>query len=276
MLLKETLTPQQKIELFSGNATGIFKHLFVDGNPLYVMSEQLSIGYYIYHSPNKQISRTYSETIDFIKENPSITQSADEIMARIISGRFMDKWLRIESTLRDSYNPLDSISITESKEAGNTETKTYGTVVTTGGQDTDTLRKEGTITDDGNTGTDETVIYSRSIDSGVYGFNSSNAVPSDSDSESSSETTTGSAETNTSHNQRTTDETHTTTREKGSTESKTGEDTLSLDVDETTHTSGRKTSGAELVQAEIDVRKLNILFDIIYTDLDSVLTLQVY
>ena len=57
---------------------------------------------------------------------------------------------------------------------------------------------------------------------------------------------------------------------------KTGTETKNFTIDETFSKSGRNVAGADLIQAEIEMRVKQIFFDIVYRDIDSVATIPLY
>lgn len=227
----------------------------------------------------------------------------------IIRPKFIDKWLRVYDTLiTKQYDALKGFEHTEHKEGNNSDTTTYDTSVGKTGDNTDTVtynsqngrtgNNTDTITyntnteDNGKTGTKETTTTNRENSADVYGFNSASPVGDNTDTENATETVIGNADDNTTHNVQTKTGTETkgyevdeTVAKTGTdtknitiseTENKTGTDTKNFVIDEDVTKSGRNATGAELVEAELNLRNTQIFFDIVYRDIDSVVTLAIY
>lgn len=194
------------------------------------------------------------------------------------------------------------------KRGTNTDVMTYDTESGKQGTNTDTTTFDTNVEDNGKTGTSETTTRNVTDDNNVYGFNSSTPVGDTNSIESTSETIVGEADKNTSYNLQT--KTGTESKEFGIDETitKTGTDSRAIGIDETitksgtdsraigideseTHTgtdttditidekvvrNGRDGSGAELVTEELNLRNTQLFFDIIYADIDSIATLQIY
>ena len=227
----------------------------------------------------------------------------------ICSRKFTDKWNRIYDALIDSqYNILfdkeytedktgnnqnkDTHNTTKAKEGNNTDVMTYDTNSGKQGTNTNTTTFDTNVEDNGNTGTSEITTRNVSDENNVYGFNSSNAVGDTNSTETTTETVVGDADKNTSHNLQTKtgteskefgiDETITKTgtdsRTLGISESETytGTDTKDITISEKIVRSGRDGSGAELITEELNLRNTQLFFDIVFEDIDSVTTLQIY
>ena len=194
------------------------------------------------------------------------------------------------------------------KIGNNTDVMTYDTESGKRGTNTDTTTFDTNVEDNGKTGTSETTTRNVENSDDVYGFNSSTPVGDTYSNETTSETIVGEADKNTSHNIQT--KTGTESKEfgideiitksgteskaiginetitKSGTESKaigidesethTGTDTTDITIDEQIVRSGRDGSGAELITEELNLRNTQLFFDIIYADIDSIATLQIY
>ena len=202
----------------------------------------------------------------------------------------------------------DTHNTTKAKEGNNTDVMTYDTESGKQGTNTDTTTFDTNVEDNGKTGTSETTTRNVTDENNVYGFNSPSAVGDTNSTETTSETIVGEADKNTSHNLQT--KTGTESKEFGIDETitKTGTESKEIGIDETvtktgtdsraigiseseTHTgtdttditiseklvkSGRDGSGAELITEELNLRNTQLFFDIIYADIDSIATLQIY
>jgi hypothetical protein len=185
---------------------------------------------------------------------------------------------------------------------------TYNTENGKEGTNTDVTTFDTNVEDDGTRGTNEVTTRSVETADDVYGFNSSDPVGDTVSNETVNETVVGAAEQNTTHN--TQSKTGTESKEFGinetmtktgteseeigidetatktgtdsraiginESETKTGTETKDITIDEEIVKSGRDGSGAELVIEELNLRNTQLFFDIIYADIDSITTLQIY
>lgn len=194
------------------------------------------------------------------------------------------------------------------RKGTNTDVMTYDTESGKQGTNTDTTTFDTNVEDNGKTGTSETTTRNVTDENNVYGFNSSSAVGDTNSTETTSETIVGEADKNTSHNLQTKTGTESKEFDIDETITKTGTESKEIGIDETvkktgtdsraigiseseTHTgtdttditiseklvkSGRDGSGAELITEELNLRNTQLFFDIIYADIDSIATLQIY
>lgn len=309
MKLKDTLTTSQTIDMLNGKAVGFFPYMILSTDSFYNHLYELCLGYYMQRSGEKTISVTYERLKTLIEENPRIYNTAEQLLGELIRGKFIDKWTRVYDTLiTKQYDVLKGFEHTEHKEGSNSDTTTYETSVDKTGDNTDTTTYNSqngrnsnntdiitydTVTEDnGKTGTNETTTTNRDNASDIYGFNSTSPVGDNTDTENVTETVIGKPDENTTQNtQKKTgtetkgyevDETisKTGTDSKNTafseTENKTGKDTKNFVIDEDITKSGRDATGAELVETELKLRNTQIFFDIIYADIDSIATLQIY
>lgn len=277
MRLKETLTKQQMVDLLSGSTVGIFPYIVLSTDLFYNKLYDLCLGYYTARSAEKTISPTYERYIQFIKDNSEITKTPEELMGKLIRGKFLDKWNRVYDVLINSqYDALNNKEYSEIKTGNNQNKDTYNTTNAKEGSNTDTTTFNTKIDDVGSRGTSEVVTRSVETADDVYGFNSVEAVGDTKSNETVNETIVGDKDKNTSQN--TQNKTGTESRDFGINESerKTGTDTRDITINEQTVKSGRDDSGAELITKELNLRNTQLFFDIIYADIDSITTLQIY
>ena len=219
-----------------------------------IMLEQLMYGYivdengeYVYTPEGKKVTWDYF-----------VTQIDQDLINMIIRIKFLDKWNNLADTLSYDYDPLNPFSMSvEENMSGNLTSKSTN-------QNNRTNKYTGNGSSE-NDGTVDTEGNSSSEDK-IYGFNSTTGVNSDS---SSDERTTKTTNKNTSSTEYTDDE---------SSQYNSNED-YSRD-----NTSERNTtrkgnignlSAQQLIEQQRDMLKYQI-FDIIYQDLDSVLTRSKY
>lgn len=254
MKLLETLSEKQRTDIVLGNEHGIFQYAVLADDPFYKDITDLARGYYFGNSGAKSVSPFYNRVAE-------LNQDTDEVLGTVIRSKYIDKWTRIYTALvTDTYNPLD--------EYTETETKTYGSTKTRTGKNTDKVDGTETVADTTKTSTKETTTRSGESANDTYGFNSVTPVGNDTSNDSSTETTVGGLEDNVSQsdNKKTTD--NTITHDISTKDERGGADT--------TERSGRHVSGADLITKELTLRDKQIFFDIVYKDVDSILTLQIY
>ena len=231
----------------------------------------------MHRSGEKTISPTYTKFISIISENPDIEKTPEELMGKLIRGKFNDKWNRVYNALiSEQYNPLNNYDVTEHKTGNNQNTDTYNTTKGTKGKNTDTTTYDTNVEDNGNTGTHETITRNINEDNSVYGYNSNVAVDDNKSVETTNETTVGDKEKNTSHNIQIKTGTESKVYDVSEDVTHTGTDTEDISIDETLNKTGRDNSGASLIEEELNLRNKQIFFDIIYSDIDSITTLSIY
>ena len=246
MKLIETLTEQNQIQMLEGELVGIFPELVKSTDPWYTEASDMCIQYYTQRSGLKTISPSY-ERIRNILNGVTLTTGldADGLMGKTIRAKFLPKWNRVyQVLLQDEYSPLDEFTYNEHKTGNNSDKMDYAS----------------SIEDNGKRATKETTTRDVDNSDNIYGFNSNSPVGTDTSNEATSETVTGLADDNTTHNKR----------------DKTGNDTHTVAINEITDRSGRNKSASSLIREELSLRATQIFFDIVYDDIDSIATLQIY
>lgn len=277
MKLRETLTKQQTIDLLSGNVVGIFPYMILSDDVFYGKLYELCLGYYTSRSGEKTISITYERFISLTNETPEINKTPEELIGTLIRGKFLDKWNRVYDVLINSqYDALNNRESTEDKTGNNQNKDTHNTTKARQGTNSDITTYDTNVEDNGKTATSETTTRNIQDANDVYGFNSSIPVSDTYSNQTESETVVGEADNNTSHNIQT--KTGTENKQFGINESETntGTDTTDITINEKLVKSGRDGSGAELITEELNLRNTQLFFDIIYADIDSITTLQIY
>lgn len=243
--IKETLTIQQTVSLINGETVGIFNSMITTDDSYNSLKYDLCLGYYMERSGDKTISQTYKRLMQLKNQNPTIVDTADDLLGKIIRNKFNSKWSKqYLALLQEQYNPITDYEHSETITKDNTDTTTFDT----------------TVENSGNRGSKVTTTFSDNSNDKVYGFNSTSPVNTDASSTTSTETSQGLATDNTTNN----------------TEEKTGTDTRSHIADERKNISGRNLTVAELIDKELDMRNRQIFFDIVYEDIDSIATIGVY
>lgn len=278
MKLRETLTTEEMINLIRGRVVGFFPYIILSDDVFYDKLYELCLGYYTARSGEKTISTTYEKLISLVKNNSLETNnSPEELIGSLIRGKFIDKWNRVYNVLITSqYDALNNREYTEDKTGNNQNKDTHNTTKAKQGTNSDITTYDTNVEDNGKTGTNETTIRNVEDANDVYGFNSSARVGDTYSNETTSETIVGEADKNTSHNLQ--KKTGTENKQFGINESEThtGTDTTDITISEKLVKSGRDSSGAELITEELNLRNTQLFFDIIYSDIDSITTLQIY
>lgn len=278
MKLLETLTSQQKIDLFAGRTVGFFQYLLTNSEPYHDKLTDLCTGYYLTRSGEKTISPTYDKILTAVKEE-IITSNPDELLASLIRAKFVDKWNRVYDVLlgkRSNYDPLNDREFTVDRTGNNTDSTTYGKTKTHTGTNTDTTEYGSITEDDGKTATQESTTRTIADSDAVYGFNSSSAVNDSESSEVTTESVVGDADKNTTYNKQTRSGEDTKTMGFNESEADSGTDAVNHIIDEYIERKGRNVAGADLVEQELKLRNKEIFFDIIYADIDSIVTIPLY
>lgn len=208
--------------------------------------EILFNAYFGMRSNNKFIS----PTIIYIRRYYNIAGTfldADSIekLADLIWGMYGERWVRMWAVLKAEYNPIENYDLTEE------ETNTYGKTTTR----TDNLSH-------GKTGNDTvTPNLTESSQHNVYGFNTTdvNGKPAD-------KTTTS----NTGTNQTTYNTTETDTGTQSHANS--GHDDREL----TRHGNIGVTTSQQMLQSDIDLWVWNYFNDVVFPDIDRVITIPIY
>lgn len=265
----------------------------------------LDIEYYGNISGDKAISPLVEKLLNTSGELPSTSIAK---LVDIIKARYTTPWTKLYATLSIEYNPLHNFKVEttvtpdlEIKRTPNlTHTSTSSSSNTMTFNDTETVTDNTTETRTPNLTSEETskeetiVSIQNSDESSQYGFNSSDAVPTDESEGSVTNTTTKDPTKNANTTTETGTETvantgTTTTANTGSdtnaeqgltTSTDTGTDTETHKGTETTETEGfRAIYGMQSQQVLLDEERKSWLwqfFDVVFRDVDSVLTIPIY
>lgn len=270
MTILETLTTAQQMKLIQSKPTGVFTTLFTNSDPWIEQAGECCAGYYLQHSAKKTVSPFY---LNVYAVSPDTTA---EVIGNIIRSKFIGKWANTYNALNAEYNALynESVTVTET-ESGSEETK-YGSEVTTTGTDTDTTTYNVNVTDDGTTSTKETTTRTNTAESNLYGFSSDTPVGDTTDTESVNETVQALPDDNTTHNTNVKTGTETKEYGKNDTQAKSGSDTTARSKTSSITREGFTNSPTDNIMKELELRKTNVFFNIIYDDIDSMMALQIY
>lgn len=264
-------------EAFSDYETkgGVFSN--IDNLPWssIMVGPQMDTLYFDTHSGERFSSRIITRRVG---DDGSLSSADRKKIATLVYARFRTQWSRLWATMNPDYDPLNNYKMQETAEGEESSTRTpdltkgdTGTVQTTG-QDTRTpnltRNGTGTVKDEGS-GTNKN-------QNGIWGFNSSESVPSDmSDGRVTNNNTTTRDLTNTETGTDTTDHTNTDTYNRSYTE--TGTDTTSgKSSRKLTRTGNIGTNTFQnLLQQERNIWMYDF-FEQIFKDVDSVLTIPIY
>lgn len=241
MKLLETLTDSDYTKMFAGTPTALFSEIFYPEDVFYSKVGRACSEYYTNHSGNKNISPFY----EILIEKQSATIIPENVLGRTIRSKFIDKWNKLYNLIEtqtynvlDGYTDAESVISTEKEKVNNHVSGTRGT----------------------ETSTDITTTNSTNSDNTIYGFNSATPVGDTGGSTSGSTNVKGIGNSNT--EDVTTSETADRTSDKSDTYTKTK--------------SGRDKTASELISEEIDFRNYRIFFNIVYNDIDSLVTQPTY
>ena len=214
------------------------------------------------------------DNVEFTYDNITVF---NVIMGSICSQKFTDKWNRLYDDLIDKvYDSLYNQDYIETKKGTNKNTDTHNTIKGKNGNNSDTTTYDTNVTDDGKTGVNEVTKRGTINSNDVYGFNSTSPVGDTYSNEDFTETVEGDANKNTTHNTQIKTGTETKNFGISETETYTGTDTTDIDIDEEYTKKGRNITPSQLLMEEISFRDKQNFFDIIYRDIDSIATLDIY
>ena len=274
----ETINLNKMIDVYANYPTagGVFSPMVNAPWAETMTGLNLDIAYLDGHSGERFCSNIINRRLD---DSDVLSSDNRTLIANILWAMFGIQWTRLWATMKPvDYDPLTNYKMQETAEGEESSTRTpdltrgdTGTVQTTG-QDTRTpnlsRKGTGTVKDEGS-GTNKN-------QNGIWGFNSSESVPSDmSDGRATSNNTTTRDLTETESGTDTTDRTNTDTYNRSYTE--TGTDT-------TAGTSSRKLTRTgnigtntfqNLLQQERSIWMYDF-FEQVFKDVDSVLTIPIY
>ena len=271
---------------------GIFSELSKLSVPWSTNSIDLDLEYFGNHSGDKIISPLVSKLlVDGKLTSDSITR-----LASIIFSLNGDNWSRLYSALQEEYKALQNYNGDETRTVTTTDTGTDTFSHT--GNETNTLNDSSSNTRTGSESLESSGSDSLSktgtvgsqgsnlSDNNVFGFNSSNSVPSDSSNSSNNSTDTYNLSDKTSYGKKDTkvynnvsdsgsrESTNTVSNESSDTETKD----LQTNTSETFHREGNLgvTTSQQMLESEFELRMNYRFFDVVFADVDKTLALQLY
>lgn len=200
----------------------------------------LDLDYFYNTSGQKNVSPLVRR---FLNGANTITDAQKVSLANVIYKMYIKNWKREYKVFDFEYDPISNYDSTEHETIEN--------------ENTNTRANTGTQSMAGNGSSNSTSTGSG--DSDVYGFNSVTAV---NDSKTSTSTTNG------------TTTTDSTTRTDNLSESQSGSGTVERSL--TRKGNIGVTTSQQMIQSEIDLWKWKFFYDIVFPDLDEILTTMSY
>jgi hypothetical protein len=220
-----------------------------------------------YHG-NVSGDKIISPLVEKIKSGDILTETEKTTLASAIFSICQVNWIKQWETLSFEYSPIENYSMTEQMtndrtvdEFGHTRTRTDNLQHTKTGTEQDAPDLTDTTTPN-LTSTDE---------NSVYGFNSTNPVPSDEQTKHATGTNTNTRTGTDTRTYNTTDaDTGTQTDNDGGSDTRTRNYTLTR--------SGNigVTTSQQMIESERALWVWNFFRDVVFPDIDRVLTLQIY
>lgn len=212
------------------------------------MEMELDLDYY----NNRSGSKIISPLLFSLTGGNEITETDLETLASILFKIYGKRWIKLWDTMNFEYNPIENYSMVETMTDDTTVTE-YGKTHTIDGTNTRTPNLTET----------ETPNVTRESEMNRFGFNSENAVPTDTETE----TQTGTNTTTTTG----TDETAI-----DSTETDGGRDTHTRNYELTRAGNIGVTTSQQMIESERALWMWDYFHDIVYPDVDRVLTINIY
>lgn len=267
-----------------------------------ISSVSLDLLYMGDHSGNKIISPLVESLIESHPESDILSDQDMSILIEVIWGIYEIKWRKEYATITLTYNPIDNYSMTETEKNTGTENRDATNTGTETREGTNTGTENRTLEDTnietGNDVTEDgtdfgktvttTVTGTATTNRNVFGYNSSVAVPSDNETgNTTSENTEGWSGTDSSHRNLKHDLTITKTGTDNLTLNTKDTDNLTVDRRNTDNLTIDRTRTLEragnigvtttqtMIEQEREIWQWNY-FNMVFTDMDSVLTIQNY
>lgn len=224
-----------------------------------VSAELLDMDYFGNHSGMKKCSPLLYALME---DDYTISDANRLKLATLVTSRFLPNWEALWKTYHLTYNPITDYSITETGSSSGTTSGTRGNTITGSNTGTDNLSVvHGEQIGDSGTGSSNELVSK-------YGFNSSEAVPTDAKTISGTNSNTRTHSGTDQHNR-------TLNLANGSTESETTSGTKGDSYSKTrTGLTGAK-SIQELIRTDRELW-IEDFFTRVYSDIDSVLASLIY
>lgn len=245
-----------------------------------VVTQALDLEYFVNRSGEKYCSPMVSK----LSNGETLTTANIDIICNVLVSLYGVNWEKQYATLSAEYNPIENYSMVENMSDDITEIE-HGHVLTRVLDTTDerTPNVTETRTDDltfTKTGSDTTTPdLTSTTDNGLTGFNSSTDVHTG----ETVQTNTGTNEiaydttdTDSGTVETVTTGTDTTTQSGSITDTNSGKDTHTHNYELTRSGNIGVTSSQQMLQSEHDLWRWNFFNDVVFPDIDRVLTLMIY
>ena len=236
-------------------------------DPAIPASQMLDLEYHGNKSGEKWVAPLVSKLLELL-ENGDFEEDIPETLALLLVRINGENWRKQWASLEFEYNPIENYSMVEQMTNDQT-VDAYGKTRTR----TDNLShtKTGTETDAPNTTETQTPNLTNTRNAETHGFNSVQAVPTDADTQRATGTNTM---TRTGQEQRTY---NTTDADTGTqTENDGGQDTHTRNYRLTRSGNIGVTTSQQMIESERALWVWNFFYDVVFPDIDRVLTLQIY
>ena len=260
------------------SGSGIFNALQEFDVPWQVenISASLDLEYHGNISGDKYIS----PLIRRVKENYALSDTEIEKLAGVIYNMYNVNWKKQWDTLFLEFNPIENYSMVEKMiddttvtNYGRTDTKTNNLTHSKTGTETQTpnldTKKTGTETTSPN--------LTNSGSNSRYGFNSSNAVPADASTNTTTGTDTVTYNTNVKNSGTDTLTHNTQDRDTGTqTDALSGSDSNVHNYTLTRAGNIGVTTSQQMIESSRSLYMWNFFYTVVFPDIDRVLTLSIY
>jgi len=216
--------------------SGIFAALSTHDVPWNSETDDITASLDLEYHGNHAGDKFVSPLVNKIMTGETLSASEIATLAETIYNLYSVNWSKLWNTLSFEYDPIENYSMTETMADDITEFEHGHTHKKTG---TETQKPD--LTND--------------TDSKIYGFNSSTGVPTG----SNTATATGTNET-----------------EYDTTDADTGTDTNTRNYTLTRTGNIGVTTSQQMIQSERDLWRWNYFHDVIFPDLDRILTINIY
>lgn len=258
--------------------TGIFTELKKYGMPWDAVADDKTLNamYYYSHSGKKEVSPLITQ----IMTGGPLTDEQKSTIGKVVSTMCKSNWGYLYKAFFSEYDPIENYNATEestdSRSHTSDHTGTDGTTHT--GTDTTAQSGEDTTTDSGTIGTTNSIKDgTEKTINGIAGFNTQDDFSKDSSSTKTVNQTVKNDETRSLTGSTTYGKTETSTLDTA--DNTTYNSTIN-ETDSGSHSLHRHgnigvTTSQQMIESEIVLRQKNF-FDIVFSDIDRLLTLSIY
>lgn len=197
---------------------------------------------------------------NLLNDAETLTAEQRSYIASLIVSMYSVRWSKLWETMNFEYNPIENYDMHE-QMSNDITTTAYGKTDTLTHDTTEELEKVKNTTDE------RTADLTTESQHDVQGFNSATFNPSDND------TTTESGTDTMTH---TGTDTDTTTRTGTDTNAQSGTDTHTRNYTLTRHGNIGVTTSQQMIESERNIWNWEFFYDVVFPDVNRILTLCVY